>query len=44
MKGSLRILTLLILTIVSCLPAGAQGKKKVIIDQDASGPGGSDMQ
>src|SRR5580658_6322159 len=29
----------------ACMPAlWAQGKRKVIIDQDASGPGGSDMQ
>jgi purine nucleosidase len=26
------------------LPVGAQGKRKVIIDQDCAGPGGTDMQ
>lgn len=28
----------------SALPAGAQSKRKIIIDQDSAGPGGSDMQ
>ena len=33
------------LTLAACaLSSHAQGKRKVIIDQDASGPGGSDMQ
>jgi purine nucleosidase len=33
------------LVIAACALSGhAQGKRKVIIDQDASGPGGSDMQ
>jgi inosine-uridine nucleoside N-ribohydrolase len=32
------------LTFFCALPAGAQGKRKVIIDQDCAGPGGTDMQ
>ena len=33
------------LVLMACSMAlGAQTKKKVIIDQDASGPGGTDMQ
>jgi purine nucleosidase len=32
------------LTLFCALPLGAQGKRKVIIDQDCAGPGGTDMQ
>lgn len=32
------------LALLASLPAAAQGKRKVIIDQDAAGPGGTDMQ
>ncbi|MGC1485860.1 MAG: nucleoside hydrolase [Candidatus Acidiferrum sp.] len=35
---------LLLLCVVLALPVHAQTKRKVIIDQDASGPGGTDMQ
>jgi purine nucleosidase len=37
-------LSLLALAILLTPVVSAQGKRKVIIDQDASGPGGSDMQ
>src|SRR5271165_3118077 len=34
-----------VLLIATCgLPSSSQGKRKVIIDQDAAGPGGTDMQ
>ena len=33
-----------LLTFLCAFPAGAQGKRKVIIDQDCAGPGGTDMQ
>src|ERR1700732_4403809 len=33
-----------LLTCFCVLPLGAQGKRKVIIDQDCAGPGGTDMQ
>jgi purine nucleosidase len=37
--------TLFFLVMLFCaLPAQAQGKRKVIIDQDCAGPGGTDMQ
>ena len=39
-----RLCLLIALVALSCAGLGAQGKRKVIIDQDASGPGGSDMQ
>ncbi len=44
MKSMLRIcaVALLIMAFASLVPA--QGKRKVIIDQDAAGPGGTDMQ
>jgi purine nucleosidase len=32
------------LMLFCALPVGAQGKRKVIIDQDCAGPGGTDMQ
>jgi purine nucleosidase len=35
---------LIVLAIVLPSPAPAQGKRKVIIDQDCAGPGGTDMQ
>lgn len=39
----LRILAILVLSLFT-LSAHAQGKRKVIIDQDCAGPGGTDMQ
>jgi len=33
-----------LLTCFCALPSGAQSKRKVIIDQDCAGPGGTDMQ
>jgi inosine-uridine nucleoside N-ribohydrolase len=39
-----RLCCLLTLAALSSFALQAQGKRKVIIDQDASGPGGSDMQ
>jgi inosine-uridine nucleoside N-ribohydrolase len=44
MKSMLRVCAaaLLLMAFASIVPA--QGKRKVIIDQDASGPGGTDMQ
>jgi purine nucleosidase len=37
--------SVLLTLIAACiLPVNAQGKRKVIIDQDAAGPGGTDMQ
>jgi uncharacterized protein (TIGR02246 family) len=38
------VIALICLTIISAAPSFAQQKRKVIIDQDASGPGGTDMQ
>ncbi len=35
---------LLLLLFLLALPASAQSRRKVIIDQDAAGPGGTDMQ
>jgi purine nucleosidase len=35
---------LLLLLLLLAFPAGAQSRRKVIIDQDAAGPGGTDMQ
>ncbi|HYL64982.1 MAG TPA: nucleoside hydrolase [Candidatus Methylomirabilis sp.] len=35
--------SLLLLTLATC-PVSAQSKRKVVIDQDAAGPGGTDMQ
>ena len=39
-----RVGAILVIVAVGALTVHAQGKRKVIIDQDASGPGGSDMQ
>lgn len=39
-KAALTLLALVLLAV----PAAAQSKRKVIIDQDAAGPGGTDMQ
>jgi len=39
-----RLRVLVALIALSSVALNAQGKRKVIIDQDASGPGGSDMQ
>lgn len=39
-----RIAAILAVALVIPVSAYAQGKRKVIIDQDAAGPGGSDMQ
>jgi purine nucleosidase len=44
MKWLHRAYLFAVLTIACALPIGAQGKRKVIIDQDAAGPGGTDMQ
>jgi inosine-uridine nucleoside N-ribohydrolase len=44
MKWTYRVCSLAVLMTVCALSLHAQGKRKVIIDQDASGPGGSDMQ
>jgi inosine-uridine nucleoside N-ribohydrolase len=44
MKSPLRFCTLGLLTFIFCFAANAQSKRKVIIDQDAAGPGGTDMQ
>ncbi len=35
---------MLFLAMAAALPASAQQKRKLIIDQDAAGPGGTDMQ
>src|SRR5579863_1776643 len=37
-------LALLVLALAAVTPLSAQSKRKVIIDQDAAGPGGTDMQ
>ena len=44
MKRSLRFCLLLLLALLAGISASAQSKRKVIIDQDAAGPGGTDMQ
>jgi len=44
MKSLHRAYLFVVLTIACALPMEAQGKRKVIIDQDAAGPGGTDMQ
>src|SRR3984957_1136566 len=45
MKFACRIPFVLLIVMIACvLPSSAQQKRKVIIDQDASGPGGTDMQ
>jgi inosine-uridine nucleoside N-ribohydrolase len=33
-----------LLLVLCCIPAHAQGKRKIIIDEDCSGPGGTNMQ
>jgi purine nucleosidase len=38
------LMALLVLTLACVSMLAAQGKRKVIIDQDAAGPGGTDMQ
>jgi purine nucleosidase len=44
MRWICRASVLLTLIAACILPVNAQGKRKVIIDQDAAGPGGTDMQ
>jgi purine nucleosidase len=44
MKWLYRACLLAVLIAAGTLPIQAQGKRKVIIDQDAAGPGGTDMQ
>ena len=46
MNKQIRLLWLLPLMLLACLPAAAQppAKRKIIIDQDAAGPGGTDQQ
>jgi len=44
MKWLHRAYLFVVLTVACALPMEAQGKRKVIIDQDAAGPGGTDMQ
>lgn len=44
MKRVFRVVAIAVAAVLFSVPSAAQGKKKVIIDQDASGPGGSDMQ
>jgi purine nucleosidase len=44
MKWLNRVGILLVVFFACAGPSYSQGKRKVIIDQDASGPGGSDMQ
>jgi inosine-uridine nucleoside N-ribohydrolase len=44
MKSSLHVCAAALLVLAFASIAPAQGKRKVIIDQDASGPGGTDMQ
>ncbi len=44
MKSLFRVCVLLPLLAACSLIASAQSKRKVIIDQDAAGPGGTDMQ
>jgi len=44
MRTLCRLKALLVLTLACASILAAQGKRKVIIDQDAAGPGGTDMQ
>jgi inosine-uridine nucleoside N-ribohydrolase len=44
MKWFCRVSVFTVLIAACCFAAQAQGKRKVIIDQDAAGPGGTDMQ
>src|SRR5437867_192392 len=39
-----RALVLAATVLMACLEASGQGKRKIIIDQDAAGPGGTDQQ
>ena len=41
---NLRIFSLILFLVIATSPAFAQQRRKVIIDQDCSGPGGSNMQ
>jgi purine nucleosidase len=41
---SLSLFLIFIFLFAASLPASAQGKRKIVIDQDCAGPGGSDMQ
>ena len=44
MKRVFRAVAVFVLAVLCAVAAAAQGKKKVVIDQDAAGPGGTDMQ
>ena len=44
MKTMFRMCVLAIVVATCAVALPAQGKRKVIIDQDAAGPGGTDMQ
>ena len=44
MKSVLRVVVSFVILASLVVPALAQGRRKVIIDQDARGPGGTDMQ
>lgn len=44
MKLVYRVCVFVVLIAAGIMPAQGQGKRKVIIDQDAAGPGGTDMQ
>lgn len=44
MKSLIRFCMLVLITLALSFAAHAQSKRKVIIDQDAAGPGGTDMQ
>src|SRR5271165_7034860 len=44
MKSKFRVCALALLTIAFASAVPAQTKRKVIIDQDCTGPGGTDMQ
>ncbi len=44
MKSFVRICAITFAILSCSMELGAQGKRKVIIDQDAAGPGGTDMQ
>src|SRR5277367_2334884 len=41
---SRRVWILAVAVLMSCLPCLAQAKRKIIIDQDAAGPAGTDQQ
>lgn len=44
MKRMFRVISIFVFAALFAMSAVAQGKRKVIIDQDARGPGGTDMQ